>query len=55
MDTMFVNEEETHSVRGNKCAQIFVTDFGFVWAIPQRLEKTLSMCSRNSLEMLVSL
>ena len=38
MDTLFATSKAGKSSRGNKCAQLFVTDKGFVYVVPMKSE-----------------
>ena len=38
MDTLFATSKAGKSSRGNACAQLFVTDKGFVYVVPMQLE-----------------
>ena len=38
MDTLFATSKGGKSSRGNTCAQLFVTDKGFVYLVPMKLE-----------------
>ena len=38
MDTLFATSKSKKSSRGNNCAQLFVTDKGFVYIVPMTKE-----------------
>ena len=41
MDTFFADSKHTVSTRGNVCAQLFVSDFNFVYIVPMKRRKDL--------------
>ena len=38
MDTLYATKDAGKSSRGNKCAQLFVTDKGYVYVVPMKTE-----------------
>jgi len=41
-DTMYANEKKAKSTRGNTCAQVYASDFGFVYFVPMKAERDLA-------------